>query len=214
MSSSTMAKKRPTFSRVASQKALPPDALKRKETTGAPWSKASCASVRSSPDTMTRSSTASFCARPLASASVSRIEAPAGSGSTPARTVSSTMRKLILAVVPMISGSSFSPGSWIRMRASPCRWIEGSLVPSGSMRRRRISIACSTTWSCRSSTKTSLCSRRKVPSPLSLTVTSVPSSSRSSPATSAALVGSRSVKVTPPSRTPRLAKPTLASRSA
>ena len=41
------------------------------------------------------------------------------------------------------SGSS-TPGSWTRMRSSPSRWIVGSLVPVSSMRRRTISIDCST----------------------------------------------------------------------
>ena len=33
------------------------------------------------------------------------------------------------------------PGTWIRMRSSPCRWIVGSRVPTSSIRRRMISSA-------------------------------------------------------------------------
>ena len=37
---------------------------------------------------------------------------------------------------------SFTPGSWIRMRSAPWRWMVGSRVPVSSMRRRTISMDC------------------------------------------------------------------------
>ena len=62
-------------------------------------------------------------------------------------TVSSTIWKVSLAVLPMMFFSfsgSLSPGAWTTMRSTPWRWIAGSLVPSASIRRRMISIDCST----------------------------------------------------------------------
>jgi hypothetical protein len=49
------------------------------------------------------------------------------------------------AVVPIRSFSSCAepiPGTWIRIRSAPCRWIVGSRVPASSTRRRTISTDC------------------------------------------------------------------------
>jgi hypothetical protein len=73
-----------------------------------------------------------------------RITVPAGTGSMPGRTFSSSSWKDSLAVRPssaLILSGSRTPGSWMRIRSSPWRWMLGSRVPVSSMRRRTTSIA-------------------------------------------------------------------------
>jgi len=153
LSSSTTAKSRPTFSRVASQNAVPPRPSKRKDTTGWPPSKASCASTSDSPETITRSSTTN---RPgegcPGSLAISTMEAPAGIGSVAGLISVSTNRKVILATLKLsFSSSGLTPGTCSRMRRSPWRCTEASRVPVSSTRRRMISIAWVTTLLRRSS---------------------------------------------------------------
>ena len=85
----------------------------------------------------------------------------------------STSWKVSFAVRPsnrLISSGSSTPGSCTRTRSAPCRWITGSFVPSGSIRRRIISIDCSMVWLCRSISPCSVKARRKaVPSAAMLT---------------------------------------------
>ncbi len=53
--------------------------------------------------------------------------------------------KVSCAVVPISAFSSEAepmPGTWIRMRSAPSRWIVGSRVPTSSTRRRMISSDC------------------------------------------------------------------------
>ena len=53
--------------------------------------------------------------------------------------------KLSRAVLPMMASSSSAepmPGTWIRMRSVPWRWMVGSRVPVSSTRRRMISSDC------------------------------------------------------------------------
>ena len=69
-------------------------------------------------------------------------------GSTPCPT---TWWKVRRAVVPISSFSSSAepmPGTWIRIRSAPWRWMVGSRVPTSSTRRRTISSDC---WMVRSS---------------------------------------------------------------
>ena len=78
------------------------------------------------------------------------------------------MRKSSLAVLPSSSIRRFGsprPGTWIRMRSTPWRWITGSTVPSSSMRRVTIWIDCSTAWRTRSMIAGSVQVRRTRPPP-------------------------------------------------
>jgi hypothetical protein len=110
------------------------------------WSKAGCASVRSSPSTMTRRSTGIICPPLSREGIISTSE-----GLAPA---SATKRNWSLAVRPRISlrrCGSCRPGICTRMRLAPWRWMFGSVVPSASTRRRSTSMAWSTARRTRSS---------------------------------------------------------------
>ena len=64
-------------------------------------------------------------------------------------TLSSTIWKVSFAVLPMTALSfsgSLSPGASITIRVAPLRVMEGSRVPSWSIRLRMISMDCSTAW--------------------------------------------------------------------
>ena len=141
-----MAKRLPTLALDTSAKRRAPTLSKVKFTTQPPprWlSWPGRASVRFAPSTSTRRRTASFTP---GCPSTGRKSTPGGG--VPARfAVSSTRRKVIRAVLPISSlmrfGSS-TPGSCTTMRLSPWRVICGSSTPVSSMRRRTISIDCTT----------------------------------------------------------------------
>ena len=63
------------------------------------------------------------------------------------------------------------PGTWTRMRSTPCRWIDGSTVPISLRRRSRTWIDCSTAWRTRSTIAGSVSVSRITPLPASTTST-------------------------------------------
>ena len=176
--SRTMANRRFTFCVVASAKRLPPAASKRKLTIGSlvRVSKDGWASTRVSPPTMTFLRMRYMRGLPWASASSAEgINCEPG-GTRPAMAwvtvvLLSTNWKVSLAVLPsrrlMRSGST--PGTCTRMRSSPWRWMVGSRTPVSSMRRRTISMDCSTAEARRSRTASSVMERvMRPPSPRSV----------------------------------------------
>ena len=151
--SSTIANGRLTLAWVVSPKRLAPAESKRKVTDGRPLSSnEGCASTSRSPLTITRLRTTYCRGLPAPSTSSADSSRSDPAGMLPRRASAtevptSTRRNTILAVRPsrrlMRSGSSM-PGSWTRMRSGPWRWMVGSRTPVSSMRRRTISIDCST----------------------------------------------------------------------
>ncbi len=162
--SRTMAIGRPMFSLVACPKRWAPRRLNLKLTIGSwlCWSKAGCASVSSLPSAITRRSTGTLA--PLPSLEGSMSTSPEG--------LSASMRNSSLAVEPrsFSSRSGFcSPGTWIRMRSAPCCWIEGSVVPVESRRRRMTSMPWLTARRVRSTMPASVRVRRTTPPGCSVT---------------------------------------------
>ncbi len=147
--SSTMAKRCPRLARVMSAKRRPPALSRVKFTTHCPVCPfcAGVALVSDAPSTSAwRLTTMRVPPGPLFGPSVIGSESSPGGGAR-GFAFSSTRWKLILAVCPSRSRMRFgsvTPGSSTTMRSSPCRVICGSATPDPSMRRRTISIDCST----------------------------------------------------------------------
>ena len=144
LSSRTMANNFPTLFFVASPNFLAPIESNLKETIGRLyWSKLGWASTRLSPLTITCFLTARYLLFPLISSG--KISLPGVGFPGSALTDVSTKRNWSFAVLPsrfLIRVGSSRPGSWTRIRSSPCCWIKGSAVPVSSTRRRTISIDC------------------------------------------------------------------------
>ena len=145
--SSRMAKRRPMFWLLASPKRWAPRPLKRKPTAGAPfWSWLLKALTRSSPETSWRRSTR-IGGRPAVELVTTCVPGGAAPPTTELSGRSLTIWKVSLAVRPITAFSfsgSLSPGASTTMRSVPCLRMEGSRVPSASIRRRMISMVRST----------------------------------------------------------------------